>query len=280
MQEVWIGIATIAGLLILIATAMHQLGKLAANHEAARTVFLQLMSPASVVSLLILLGVLFLLGTAILDLDKGRVLLGMGKAPFARGLITYLFSVVTIGTAVVLVLSALLGADKERFDSAKEILGLLLGVFGTIVGFYFASELSASESKQKLTVSPVLLNTTEVAPGGSFVVTVSIQGGAAPYRYAVAIGDTLPDTYPELVRPDGWIVKSLPLPANIAGGVHPIRVGVLDANGDKSGAQSLFAVVGTAAAAGAASSPASSPATTALVPRKPAAAGAASAARR
>lgn len=280
MEQVLIGIATIVGLLALIAAAMHQLGKLAASHEAARTVFLQLMSPASIVSLLILLGVLFLLGTAILDLDKGRVLLGMGKAPFARGLITYLFSVVTIGTAVVLVLSALLGADKQRFDSAKEILGLLLGVFGTIVGFYFASELSSSEAKQRLTVSPVLLSATEIAPGGTVNLTVSIQGGAPPYRYVVAIGDILPEGYPELVRPDGWIVKGLPLAADIGGGVHPVRVGVLDANGEKATTQSLFAVVGSAAPVSPAPSRAASAGSAAARAKPSAPAGAPSVPRR
>ena len=76
--------------------------------------------------------------------DKG-VLQSMSRTDYARGLITYLFAVVTIGTAVVLVVSALTtSADdqhEKRFQRGKEILSLLLGVFGTIVGFYFGAEI-------------------------------------------------------------------------------------------------------------------------------------------
>ena len=137
-QQFLIGISISVGLVAFLVVAVWKLGTLSKSDDHARMAFLKLMDPASLVSLLILLGVLFLLGMAILDLDKGRVLVGMGRAQFARGLITYLFAVVTIGTAVVLVLSAVLGTDKEKFDRGKEVLGLLLGVFGTMVGFYFA----------------------------------------------------------------------------------------------------------------------------------------------
>ena len=240
--QVIIAIAIVGGLLGFLCLAVWQLGRLATSDERFREAFLQFVSPASVVSLLILLGVLFLLGMAILDLDKGRVLVGMGKAPFARGLITYLFAIVTIGTAVLLVLSALLGTSKDRFDSAKDVLGLLLGVFGTIVGFYFASELSESEARQRLMVSSVLASPVEVVQGSTLVVTVAVQGGSAPYRYAVAVADDLPGEYPELVRPDGWIVKELAVAAGSPVGIHPVRVGVQDALGESAVVQTLVAV--------------------------------------
>jgi hypothetical protein len=166
----------------------------------------------------------------------------MGMAPFARGLITYLFAVVTIGTAVVLVLSALLGTSKERFDHGKEVLGLLLGVFGTIVGFYFASELSEAELRGRLTVTSVLASATEVTQESSLNITVAVQGGTPPYRFAVSVGEDLPDEYAELVRPDGWIVKEVTVPAAVEPGIQPIRVGIQDASGEKSAAQTLIAV--------------------------------------
>src|SRR5215211_6478912 len=106
--QFWIAIALFLGLIGFLIVAVWKLASLSAKDDGAKQAFLKLMDPASLVSLSILIGVLFLLGMAILDLDKGRVLVGMGKAQFARGLITYLFAVVTIGTAVVLVLSALL----------------------------------------------------------------------------------------------------------------------------------------------------------------------------
>ena len=174
--QFFIAMVVVLGVLVFLIAAMWKLGNLSGHHAAASAAFLKLMDPASLISLLILLGVLFLLGMAILDLDKGRVLVGMGKASFARGLITYLFAVVTIGTAVVLVLSALLGSEKEKFDRGKEVLGLLLGVFGTMVGFYFASELNQSETQAQLSVSPILVSTPEVPSGGTVNVSAVVAG--------------------------------------------------------------------------------------------------------
>jgi hypothetical protein len=205
-QQFLIAITLIVGLFAFLGVAVWELAGLAANDAGARDAFLKLMNPASLVSLLILLGVLFLLGMAILDLDKGRVLIGMGKAAFARGLITYLFAVVTIGTAVVLVLSALLGTEKEKFDNGKEVLSLLLGVFGTIVGFYFASELSRAEAN--LAISSIMTNVQEVLPGGSVIATAFVRGGTPPYRFAVAVDkEPFPTEYLELVRVDGGLSK-------------------------------------------------------------------------
>src|ERR1700677_3934056 len=60
---------------------------------------------------------------------------------YARGLITYLFAVVIIGVVIIIILF-IFTADftqesKERFSHAKDVLSLLLGIFGTIIGYYF-----------------------------------------------------------------------------------------------------------------------------------------------
>ena len=241
-SQLIIGIVVTLGTLGFLLAALWRLGTLALQNDTARDAFIKLMNPASLISILILLGVLFLLAMAILDLDKGRVLVGMGRAPFARGLITYLFAVVTIGTAVVLVVSALLGAEKEKFDLGKEVLGLLLGVFGTIVGFYFASEINANEAKGALSVSPVLVSAQEVTQGGNLTVTVIVRGGTGPYRFGVAFDDDVPAVYTELARPDGWIVKTLPIPASVEPGIRPITIGVQDEAGDKAAARTVVNV--------------------------------------
>ena len=59
----------------------------------------------------------------------------MADPEIARGLITLLFAIVTIGTALVLVVSALISLDdstsEKQFQHGKEMFSLLLGVFGT-----------------------------------------------------------------------------------------------------------------------------------------------------
>ena len=91
------------------------------------------LNPVVLIAFGMVLAIVLLIGATTLGLDKGLVLTKMGQVEFARGLITYLFAVVTIGTAVVLVVSALTSdetpANERRFERGKEILSLLLGVF-------------------------------------------------------------------------------------------------------------------------------------------------------
>ena len=111
----------------------------AKHSEDAPTGIKAYLNPVTILAGGMLLAIVLLIGASTLGLDKGLVLSKMGQIEFARGLITYLFAVVTIGTAVVLVVSALTTeetpAHERRFERGKEILALLLGVFGTIVGF-------------------------------------------------------------------------------------------------------------------------------------------------
>ena len=95
---------------------------------------------------------------------------------FSRGLITVTFTFGTMLTAFVVVLTALFGGTdrptqsndpqviiaeraalrellKARFDMGKEVLGLLIGIFGTILGFYFGS--SSDDTLRRRTVSAI-----------------------------------------------------------------------------------------------------------------------------
>ena len=183
-----------------------------------------------------LLAIVALIGASILGWDKGLVLAKMGQVEFARGLITYLFAVVTIGTAVVLVVSALTAAEtpahERRFERGKEILSLLLGVFGTIVGFYFGSEVTASRpaGKFQVEVVPIHLSATTVAPGAQFSLTTYVTGGKAPYKFATGYDDeTVKPGEP--VEASGWILKTLTAPSPAGQKPVTLHMVVEDADG-------------------------------------------------
>lgn len=194
------------------------------------------LNPIVAIAFGMLLAIVLLIGATTLGLDKGLVLTKMGQVEFARGLITYLFAVVTIGTAVVLVVSALTSdespANERRFERGKEILSLLLGVFGTIVGFYFGSEVAAKGQSGEtiVNVAPLRLSSGSVASGADFTLTTYVSGGKAPYKYGVGFDkDEIKTETP--VDPTGWITKTLPAPKVTADRAALVRVVVEDADG-------------------------------------------------
>lgn len=193
-------------------------------------------NPVVAIATLILISIFILIGTAIFGWDKGHVLAGMSQIEFARGLITYLFAIVTIGTAVVLVVSVLTNADSaendKRFERGKEILSLLLGVFGTIVGFYFGSEISAKGAGQEqiMRVIPLRLGSATVASKAQFTLETFVSGGQSPYRYGVAVGAAAPDLN-ERVENNGWITVTLTAPDVTSEQKVPVKLMIRDNDG-------------------------------------------------
>jgi len=194
----------------------------------SREIAKQLLHPVSLIALLIVLGLFALIGASVFGLE-GDVISKMGERQFARGLITYLFAVATIGTAVVLVVAALTGATKtkEEFDRGKDVLSLLLGVFGTIIGFYFGTEVSAGDRQDDLSITPLLLSAETVDVGGSFELTAFISGGDSPYEFSVTVGDAVV-AQDQPVPLDGWIIATITLPAAVEPGTEEVLLIVED----------------------------------------------------
>jgi len=94
--------------------------------------------------------------------DRGQNFLKLlADRDFARGLITFLIAIATVGIAIILAISSLVSSgdkDDDRFDRGKQVLTILIGVLGTIVGFYFGS---STETKSLLPDSEI---TTTVLP--------------------------------------------------------------------------------------------------------------------
>jgi hypothetical protein len=191
--------------------------------------------PVVVIAILIILGVFALIGAAILGADNG-VLGKMADSNFARGLITYLFAVVTIGTAVVLVVAVLTSeateVNMDKVDRGKDILSLLLGVFGTIVGFYFGSEIGQEATQDNsLNVTPLLLSVPQLRSNQELTITASVLEGEAPYLYRVAVGKDAEPGSSNFVDSNSWIVYTLQAPQVTENTIMPITVEVEDAAG-------------------------------------------------
>ncbi len=189
------------------------------------------------IAILILLAIFVLIGYSMVD-KSGGLLARMADSTFARGLITYLFAVVTMGTAVVIVISALTGgvteADDKKFQRGKEILSLLLGVFGTIVGFYFGSELTdvSKGSKDNFHLTSILLNKANVISQEKLHVTANVYGGKPPYRYGLSINENSQIEFDKYVSETGWIIEEATAPDVDQETTITVGLGVIDATGN------------------------------------------------
>ena len=194
----------------------------------------QLLNPVALISLIIILSVFVLMGAAIFGLDEGNIVLSMGEPKFARGIITYLFAVTTIGTAVVLMVAALTGGPEmeQNFSRGKDILSLLLGVFGTIIGFYFGAEAASLPATEIFDVSPIYVSEQTVEADGTTEFRAFASGGARPYEYSVALG-TITVMENRIADRDGWIVETITIPTGTAAGTQELLLVVVDGKGSE-----------------------------------------------
>lgn len=142
------------------------------------------------------------------------LLVSLERIPTARGLITFLVAVITVTIALVLTLSTVVSDSDERekrFQQGKEVLTALIGVLGTIVGFYFGNTL---DSPEVLKVESVTVSTLTPKEGAPIAIGAGISGGKKPYFYEVKF-DPVVKGIDNVARSrsDGAIVVNLTAPA-------------------------------------------------------------------
>ena len=177
----------------------------------------------------------------------GELLKFLSSISGARGLITFLVAIGTIAIAVILTLASVImeasdeGVLKERLSKGKEILTVLVGVLGTIVGFYFASNPEGADPG-KITVG-IIETQKSVEAGGDFNIQAMTTGGELPYDSTPIITVVKGVEGEGSVNEQGLIKVKFKVGAEMKPGPIPFVVGLRDKSGKTATVKSEINVV-------------------------------------
>jgi hypothetical protein len=147
---------------------------------------------------------------------KEGVLTSLADEKIARGLITFLITLATVAIAIILTLSAIISDPavvKDRFTLGKEVLSILIGVLGTIVGFYFGSAVSGQA--QPLHVVSALVTNEQPKKGDTTTIVAFIAGGKSPYTYSITFTPPAVPNAKDLSANDGTIKYDVQVPLDL-----------------------------------------------------------------
>ncbi|CAN7649518.1 PASTA domain-containing protein [Mesorhizobium sp. LjNodule214] len=139
---------------------------------------------------------LIVVGLLVWGIWSESFLTNLSRKEFARGLITFLIAVATVGIAMIIAISTIMlnetaDADK-RFDRGKQILTILIGVLGTIVGFYFGSTPDTEKPLTEQRVSALKMMLPRGTVGIPYpTITLESTGLTPPLKWSVS--PDLPD---------------------------------------------------------------------------------------
>ena len=158
---------------------------------------------------LIFMTMLVVMGTFLYG--DASLLQNLRDPSYARGVITFLIVVAAIALGLFLTVQTFFGIgdtkeQEEKFRRGREIHSVLVGVMGTIVGFYFGN---TEKPGAEFLVAPMQL--VGNASGGKHLTTF-VSGGTAPYRYVLTFerdnkSDTnaIPVNVTNKISENGWI---------------------------------------------------------------------------
>jgi hypothetical protein len=175
---------------------------------------------------------------------EGGFLNSLSDGAIARGLITFLITFTTVGIAIILAVSTIVSssgddADK-RFDKGKQVLSVLIGLLGTIVGFYFGSSTdikaaSANRAAQGIVIAPANISNSQPKKGEKFTISSFISGGKTPYLYSITFDPQLIPAVKDAQAPGGLIRQEFAVPDSLAADTQ-VRFQISVTDSDKKAA--------------------------------------------
>lgn len=195
-----------------------------------------LMTPESLIGATLLILGLAGLGMIAYAIFFGDFLVRVKDVNVARGLITFLVALSAVIIAMIVTLYAIVSTDKEllekKFGFGKEIFTAFVGILGTIIGFYFATDRSG-EHRAEAPIPFLSLDRSEVSAGDVIRFTSLIYTGKPPFNWTVS---STPDGIAATgADPDGYIEAPLAIPVALPKGDYTVRLKVVDDAGNEVG---------------------------------------------
>lgn len=159
-----------------------------------------------------------------------------GQIDFLRGVITVVFTAAVSLIAFNLVLMVLMGgtnayAARMRFREGKEVLILLIGILGTVLGFYFGNTGTTPADAGGFMIDRIAIS--DAIAGGEVLIVVETSGGEGPFSYEMTFDP--PDVPPiaNSSNDPAFQEKASLSNVSVAGQVS-VTIKVTDANDDKA----------------------------------------------
>lgn len=183
---------------------------------------------------------------------NGTFLTSLSRPEQARGLITFLFAFSTTGVILLIAITTFWMEKEEvlaRFEKAKDLLTVIIGVLGTILGFYFGSITGTDLSSRGPTLTNVGVSANIAAPGERETVSANLVGGISPYQYDLLFTDPTGAVSTQALNvksresTTGGISEQITLPTNVSRPTAVIfSIIAKDAKGGQAQAAGAFIV--------------------------------------
>ena len=197
-------------------------------------------------------GVITFLGFVVLifiiwSLSRSNFLDSLTNTETARGLITFLVVFTTVSIALILTLYTLISSSSDQhindcFGYGKEVLTALIGILGTILGFYYGSstqEALEESARSGLIIPQALQVYSAFAPsnipkkGGIMQIHSFANDGESPYTYSISFrSPNTVNTIANRKASDGQLKEEIKIYEIVKNNTEfTIRIEVKDSNG-------------------------------------------------